>query len=74
MATPRDTKLKGKVYADYLADEEKLNGPRRRARMKAAIDAMKARKKAGIDITIREKKNFSLQVANKLRQRERTAL
>ncbi len=43
--------LKGKVYSDYRKDEEKLNGAKRRARMKAAIDAMKARKAAGIDIS-----------------------
>lgn len=43
--------LKGKVYSDYLKDEERINGPKRKARMQAAIDAMKERKKSGVDIS-----------------------
>lgn len=43
--------LTGKTYLDYLADEERINGPKRKAKMDAAIAAKKARKAAGIDIT-----------------------
>ncbi len=63
----------GKVYSDYLKDDERINGPRRRERMKAALDAMKARKKAGINIAFRDKTSFGTRIIEKFKEEGRDA-